>query len=716
MPTIILYSEDIHCSSCKKTIETYFQNISDIESAHVNVIAKSIKIDYNSISIEQIVDLLFSLGYKANTQSRSHSTLDRTMLIKSISAGILGLIVMFFSMSQTLPPLGSSQGKIIWLIISLITLIIMLYSGSHFFIKTFKSLRFGNVTMDTLIVLSTSIGWIYSTFVVIHPGFFTQSHLYFETSLIIIALVNIGKTIEAKATKKTLNALSKLVAISPKKALRIRGTLEELIPIEQIKENDLLRVKPGETIALDGIVIEGSSSTNEAVITGESQPIKKEKKSHVIGGTSNLQGSFIMQVLKTYDKTLLSQIIELVEKAQNSKPPIASIADKISSIFVPSVCLISLLTALIWFFSGGSSSEIITTAMTVLIVSCPCALGLATPLSMTIGLGKAAKSGALIKDGKVLQSAATITHIAFDKTGTITKGYVEVVDLITEKNKEEILSTAVSLERLSEHPLGKAVVTFAKDIKTFKVDDFKNIPGYGVTATFKSKKVAIGNIKLMNELNITPQTTDFAVNTTPLFMAIDKTHVATFLLADPLRDNLMTVISQLKSMGYHLSLLTGDIKKVAESIKKEIPFDQVLYELLPQEKVDAINAIQSEGHKIAMVGDGINDAPALSAATVSIALGSGSDIAIESSDVTLMNNSLFSIVETLKISKATLRNIKQNLVGAFIYNILAIPIAAGILFPITGMLFSPMIGAVVMSLSSITVVLNATRLFLRRNP
>jgi len=558
---------------------------------------------------------------------------------------------------------------------------------------------------------------------VIWPTLVPESarHVYFEAALIIIALVDLGAALEIRARGKTSEAIKRLIGLQAKTARRVDAEGNEKdVPIEDLQVDDILRVRPGEKIPVDGVLTEGHSSIDESMLTGEPMPVNKKVNDLLFGSTINKTGGFLMKATKVGKDTMLSQIIQLVQQAQSTKPPIAKLADSVSGYFVPTVLILAVVTAIVWFNVGFSAGFILVTSMTVLIIACPCALGLAAPISVMVGMGKAAEYGVLIRNGEGLQRASELTTLILDKTGTITKGQPEVVKMITTQSFDEatLLHYAGSIEQASEHPLAQAIVEHAKKhaIELSKVDDFNAITGQGVLASIDGKTILLGNQRLMTEHQLSvnellTQSNELAsLGQTPMFIAIDQQVAGIIAVADPIKEDSKTAIKQLQKLGIHVVMITGDNQKTAHAVAKQVGIQEVFAEVLPEYKADHVKKLQSKHTVIGMVGDGINDAPALAQADVGFAIGAGTDVAIESADITLISNSLQGVLNAIAVSKATLYNIKQNLFGAFIYNTIGIPIAAGVLFPMIGLLLNPMIAGFAMAASSLTVVSNANRL------
>ena len=608
---------------------------------------------------------------------------------------------------------------------------VVLWSGYPLFVRGWTSLLNRSLNMFTLIALGVGVAYLYSVVATLFPGIFPgafRGHagevaVYFEAAAVITVLVLLGQVLELRARSQTNNAIQALLALAPKTAHVIRKDgSEEEISVDHLKYGDRLRVHPGEKIPLDGKVLEGSSTIDESMVTGEPIPVKKQIGDEIIGGTVNGTGSFIMQVERTGGDTLLAQIVKMVGDAQRSKAPIQRIADSVAGYFVPAVIVIALLTALLWSLMGPKPAMAfaLLNAVAVLIIACPCALGLATPMSIMVATGKGATCGVLIKNAETLEAMEKVETLLVDKTGTLTEGkpHLTAIVPLDPITKEELLQWAGSLERSSEHPLAEAVVSRAleKKISLLKVEHFEAIPGKGVVGIVVGKQLAVGNQKLLDSLKIDASFLTEQANAlredgqTVMFVAIENQVAGLLAVSDPVKEMTMETIQNLQEAGLRVIMLTGDNKATAEVVAKKLHIDQVEAELLPGEKADVVKRLQAGGNLVAMAGDGINDAPALAQANVGIAMGSGTDVAMESADITLLKGDLRGIVRSRNLSRATMRNIRQNLFFAFIYNLLAIPIAAGLLYPFSGLLLSPMIASAAMSLSSVSVIGNALRL------
>ena len=623
--------------------------------------------------------------------------------------------------SMTVQPGTWSQAA--WLAVGVITLAVLAVPGRPFFVGAWKALRHHNANMDTLIALGTGTAWLYSMVVVLAPGLVPEAarHVYFEASAMIIGLISLGLALEVRARGKTSAAVKRLLDLRAKTARVLRDGGEQDIPVEQVVAGDRVRVRPGEKIAVDGEVEEGSSRLDESMLTGEPMPVAKGPGDSVAAGTLNEGGTLIYRATRVGADTALARIIELVKKAQGTKPPIGRLADQVSAVFVPTIMLIAVAAALVWFNLGPQPpfSHMMVAATTVLIIACPCALGLATPMSVMVGVGKAAEYGILIRQGEALQTAADLDTVVLDKTGTITEGRPALTRVLAADGdtEEEVLTLAASLEAGSEHPLARAIMTAAEErgLSPRSVSDFQALNGKGVSARLDGATLRLGNRRWLEQEGVTLALQDQAAAlsedaATPLFLARDDRVIGVLGVADRIKDDAAKAIRRLRERGLRVIMITGDIQASADAIARQAGVDEVLAEVLPEDKAREVERLQQDGAKVAMVGDGINDAPALAQADVGFAIGTGTDVAIESAAVTLMSGSLHGVADAMAISRATLGNIKQNLFGAFVYNSLGVPVAAGLLYPFTGWLLSPVIAGAAMSLSSVTVVSNANRL------
>lgn len=723
------------CASCVTKIENKIREIPGVLNADMNFADRTVTVSLDSVILpEAVTDAIKQIGYQGiliNDSTHENKTKDdaeqkyyQYLLYKLIFAIGVGFPLFILSMLDHLPSLQTTDGYWANIFIGIITLVVIIYSGGHFFVGAWKSLKFHTANMDTLIAVGTGMAWIYSMVAI----FFTQylpvmaQHVYFEASVVIIALVNLGAVLELRARRHTSEAIQRLMRLQPKTARVIRNNIEVDEPIESLKIGDYIRVRPGEQIPIDGIINEGSSNIDESMLTGEPIPRQKGKDDLVYGGTLNKNGSFVFITRHIGSETVLAKIIQLVQQAQNSKPELARLADKISAVFVPTVIILSILTALIWFNAGIEPrvAYMLVTSMAVLIVACPCALGLAVPISVMVGIGKGAEFGILIRHADALQQAGLLTTIVLDKTGTITQGQPQVTDIFpaVANGTKELMSLAASIEAVSEHPLADAVIKANKDNggSVLPVENFEAITGIGVRGMINEQWIYLGNRKLMMKYNIPFENWESkgkelaAQAKTPIYVAKGQTVIGMIAVADPVKSDSKKAIAAMHAMGLNVIMITGDHITTAQAIATQVGIKRIFAEISPEGKSTKITELQATGEIVGMVGDGVNDAPALALADVGFAMGAGTDVAMESADITLMRNSLNSVVQAIEISQQTISNMKQNLFGAFIYNIIGIPVAAGVLFPIFGLLLNPMLAGLAMALSSVTVVTNANRL------
>ena len=641
----------------------------------------------------------------------------------------LGIPLMIYSLAGGPMTVDTTLERIVWLFIGMMCLGIMYFAGKHFYLGAWKSFINHSANMDTLIALGTGTAWIYSMIVVFFPLALPEMarHVYFEATAMIIGLINLGLALEVKAKGRTSEAIKRLLGLQAKTARVVRvidGKEQEIdIAIADVSLNDIVRVRPGEKISVDGIVVQGRTSIDESMLTGEPMPVEKSANDEVVAGTLNKSGSILFKATRVGKDTALAQIINMVKRAQNSKPPIGRLADVISGYFVPVIMIIAIVSALAWLNFGPDPALAfaVVSATTVLIIACPCALGLATPMSVMVGVGKAAEAGVLIRNGEALQSASKITAMVLDKTGTITAGAPSITDIIiTDKaySEKDLLTLAASIESGSEHPLAEAIVDSALEqgIALESVSDFHAITGQGVQANIKGQQLLFGNQKLMlsNKVALNDSVAkaqklaDEAK--TPMYLAIDNKLAAIIAVSDPIKEDSVSAIKRLQANGIRVVMLTGDNSATAHAVAKKVGINEVFADVMPEDKANKVAELQAQGEIVGMTGDGINDAPALALANVGFAIGTGTDVAIESADITLMRGSLHGLADAIAISKATLRNIKQNLFGAFIYNVAGVPFAAGVLYPFFGLLLNPVIAGAAMAFSSLTVVSNANRL------
>ena len=723
------------CASCVTKIETALKQVAGVTSAEMNFAQRTVLINSNA-SPSELVRAVEEAGYNAtlaNADSDEAAIEEKEqadwayykkLMRHMVIALSLGVPLMIYGLVTGEMSVNTTTERIVWLIIGLMTLGVMVFSGRHFYVGAWNSFKNHSANMDTLIALGTGTAWLYSMTVVFFPGYVPEMarHVYFEATAMIIGLINLGLALEIKARGKTSEAIKRLIGLQAKTARVIRDGDDIDIPIEDVLLNDLIRARPGERISVDGVVVEGQTSIDESMLTGEPMPIEKRKDDEVVAGTINKSGSIVFRAERVGKDTALAQIINMVKRAQNSKPPIGRLADVISAYFVPVVMIIAVMSALAWL-NFGPAPEVafaIVSATTVLIIACPCALGLATPMSVMVGVGKAAEAGVLIRNGEALQSASKITTMVLDKTGTITEGAPKVTDVViaSAHNQDDVLSLAASLESGSEHPLAMAIVESAKEqgVPIHSVTDFESIAGKGVAATLNSQRLLFGNEKLMKEKSIelhhyVDKAQRLAAEAkTPMYFAIDSKLVAVIAVADPIKSDSIDAINRLQHNGIRVVMLTGDNRMTAKAVARKAGIVDYVAEVMPEDKANKVLELQREGEIVGMTGDGINDAPALAHANVGFAIGTGTDVAIESADITLMRGSLHGLADAIAVSKATLRNIKQNLFGAFIYNVAGIPFAAGVFYPFLGLLLSPVIAGAAMAFSSLTVVTNANRL------
>jgi len=635
---------------------------------------------------------------------------------RAFVAGISGMALMTIMMNEI------SLGSYFWMIASVLVLGIMWFSGGHYYVNAIKQARHGSANMDTLVALGTSAAWISSALVIFLPNStFSTGHIYLEAAVLILAFLQFGHALEIRAKRVTSEAIASLLKLIPKKATLLVDDEEFKIPVSLLRRDDLVRVFPGETVPIDGRIIDGESYLNESMLTGEVHPVEKKKDDLVTGGSENKNGSFVLSVKAVGDDTTLAHIISMVKQAQLSKPRIQKMVDKVSAIFVPIVVLISIVTFFVWWSFGPvpELSFAVTAAIAVLVIACPCALGLATPIAIMMGTARAAHFNILIRNSDALQNASRLTHVVVDKTGTLTQGTPVVTEIVLASDTDEtqVLSLASSLESGSDHPLAEAISKKAEAVQSLKLSSFKAHSGLGVEGVIESKKVLMGNAAFMvsNQVAVTLELEDKATNlaeqgSTPVWLASDGKLLALFMISDVLRDDSDEAIKQLQKRGLKVVMCSGDNQVAVNAIAKQLNIDEVHAQLLPSDKLNVIKSLQKQGHVVAMVGDGVNDAPALACADVGFAIGSGTDIAVSNADITLAGDSLMHVNTAIAISTLTVKNIKQNLFGAFIYNVIGIPLAAGLFYPLTGWLLEPTFASIAMALSSVTVVTNANRL------
>ena len=728
--------EGLVCASCVQKIEKTLHQTKGVLKAVVNLATGRVKVEYlpSETRFEEIKRAIESTGYKVLEVKSSEEVEDLDRIIreeeykklktKFIAGAILGLIIFLGSSPRWFPWIPSFLNNffVLWALATPV----QFWIGWQFYKGAWGAFKHRNADMNTLIAVGTSAAYLYSMVATLFPSFFESGgikpEVYFDTSALIIVLIILGRLLEARAKGQTSEAIKKLIGLQPKTARIIRDGKEKDIPVEEVIVGDIVIVRPGEKIPVDGVVKGGKSAVDESMITGESIPVKKQPGDEVIGATINKTGSFKFQATKVGKDTALAQIIKLVQDAQGSKAPIQRLADVIAGYFVPVVISVAIATFVIWFNFGPSPALTfaLLTFVAVMIIACPCALGLATPTAVMVGTGKGAENGILIKGGESLETAHKLDTIVFDKTGTLTKGEPEITEIIKgdSYSEEEILKYAASAEKVSEHPLGEAIIKGATERKIGLEDpkDFKAIEGQGIEATVVGKDVLLGNEKLMLKQSI--EVKDLRAKAeelardrkTPIYVALEGRAAGLIAVADTLKENSIQAVERLKRLGLEVVMLTGDNRKTAEAIARKAGIERVLPEVLPEDKVHEIKRLQSGGRRVAMVGDGINDAPALAQADVGIAIGSGTDVAMEASDITLIQGDLRGVVSAIELSKRTIRVIKQNLFWAFFYNTAGIPIAAGVLYPFFGILLNPIFASVAMAFSSVSVVSNSLRL------
>ena len=733
--------EGMSCASCAMTVENAVSKMPGVDKASVNLATEIMTVEANdSVTPEAIAKVVDGVGYGARPRGKSVEEeleeknekkeahlreMKRNLTISAIFAVPLLFIAMADMVGIPMPAfLSPMQSPVSYALIQLALVLPIIWLGRHFFVDGFKALSKGHPNMDSLVALGTSAAFLYSlygTYHVLEGHAHFAMNLYYESAGVILTLITLGKYFEDVSKGKTSMAIQTLVGLAPKMATVLRDGQEVEVPVEEVQVGDLIRVKPGEKVPVDGVVTEGNSTVDESMLTGESIPVSKAVGDEVIGASLNKTGSFILKATKIGKDTALSQIIHLVEQAQGSKAPIAKLADKVSGVFVPIVIALALVSGLAWYFLGQESWVFaLTITISVLVIACPCALGLATPTAIMVGTGKGAENGILLKSGEALEEANHVNMVVFDKTGTITNGTPVVTDVVTadSTDADALIRLAASLEVASEHPLGEAIVAKAKEQGAAfdEVTNFEAIPGFGIKGHVGETLVFLGNEKWMREnglanVEMNEKANSFAEQgKTPLYIGYNDAVQGLIVVADTVKESSARAIQTLHEMGIQVAMMTGDHERTAQAIAAEVGIDRVFSEVLPQDKANYVSKLQEEGYIVAMVGDGINDAPALAQAQVGIAIGTGTDVAIESADAVLMKSDLMDVPAMLKLSRATIRNIKENLFWAFAYNIIGIPFAMGVLHLLGGPLLNPMIAGAAMSFSSVSVVLNALRL------
>lgn len=729
------------CASCSAAVERVTRKMEGVQESNVNLATNKMTITYDEskVSPEDIIGRVEKAGFGAaleqikEKEQEKEEKLEQEETQHKIRQRVIGSIIfavplLYISMGHMLPfelplprILSMEENPFNYALAQLFLTVVVLIFGRKFYIVGFKTLFHGHPNMDSLVAIGTGSAFLYSLVMTIRIPFDAHAvhSLYYESAAVVVTLVMLGKYFESKSKGKTSEAIRKLMELAPDTAVRLKEGKEEEIPVEQVNKGDVLLVRPGSKIPLDGIVVRGVSSVDESMLTGESIPVEKETGAEVIGGSMNYNGALEMEVTHTGKDTTLAKIIRLMEEAQGRKAPISKMADVVAGYFVPVVLVIAVLAAVIWAVTGHPISFVLKIFVSVLVIACPCALGLATPTAIMVGTGLGASHGILIKSGEALETTHKAQAVVLDKTGTVTEGKPKVVQVISKtRSREELLWMAGACEVPSEHPLGKAIVEAAREQrgKLPACEEFSSITGQGIHAVLEGKSFWIGNAKLLKEQNFSVKDLEkeaekiAAKGQTPMFVVIDGVLEGIISVADTVKETSRSAIDKIKKAGIKVYMLTGDNRRTAEYIGSQVHADEVIAEVLPQDKAAVVQKLQQEGKTVLMVGDGINDAPALAQADIGVAIGSGSDIAMESSDVVLMRSDLEDVYRAIKLSKATIRNIKENLFWAFAFNSCGIPVAAGLLYAFGGPLLNPMIAGLAMSFSSVFVVSNALRL------
>ncbi len=745
MKTESYHIDGMACAACSSAVERVTRKMDGVQSSDVNLTTNKMVITYDEgkVTESMIVEKVAKAGFQASKieetgdrkkqeekelekqEEQLHETRRRVIMAICFAVPLL-YISMGHMMGMPLPDIISPASHgINFALVQLLLTVVVLICGRKFYVVGLKALVKGNPNMDSLVAIGTGSAFIYSlcmTWLILQGDHSKTHSLYYESAAVVVTLVMLGKYMESRSKGKTSEAIRKLMELAPDTAILYENGVEREVETSSVATGQHLLIKPGSRIPLDGIVVRGNSSVDESMLTGESIPVEKAEGDNLIGGSMNYNGAMEMEVTHTGNDTTLSKIIRMIEDAQGKKAPISKLADQVAGVFVPAVMAIALIAALLWgIFGGQNLSFVLTIFVSVLVIACPCALGLATPTAIMVGTGVGASHGILIKSGEALEISHKVNTVVLDKTGTITEGKPRVTDLMSkgEVGEEELLLLAASCEQMSEHPLGAAIVEAAKEKKLslMQPERFQSITGAGILADLNGRKIGIGNVRLVEQMGVAldGETEILASKAaeegkTPMYVIADGKLEGIISVADTIKETSVAAVDHLKELGIQVYMLTGDNKRTAEYIGRQAHIDNVIAEVLPEDKANVVSRLQSEGKTVMMVGDGINDAPALVQADVGTAIGSGSDIALESGDIVLMKSDLEDVYRAIKLSRMTIRNIKQNLFWAFFYNSLGIPVAAGLLYLLGGPLLSPMIGGFAMSLSSVCVVGNALRL------